>query len=211
MVVILPVEILVWVQGVVRQRAYFIGTWYSYFTNSSIGTPNAVCRFQLFQRWGQPAQQQGRRFPSISSVRVLSIRWLLVFAFLADLIQHIHSLRASGVISFQTARDVGAEVRVFRKSAGTLCATPAVISFLVIGLFYQFFYRNAQRFGDFCDRLNAWLLYKIGLAILPTFVLQCRTSAGESGEGEIRTHGPIAQTDVFKTSALGHYATSPDK
>ena len=29
------------------------------------------------------------------------------------------------------------------------------------------------------------------------------------GGGEIRTHGPIARTDVFKTSALGHYATPP--
>ena len=30
-----------------------------------------------------------------------------------------------------------------------------------------------------------------------------------SGEGEIRTHGELAPADVFKTSALGHYATSP--
>jgi ABC-type sugar transport system permease subunit len=85
----------------------------------------------------QPAQQQGRRFPSISSVRVLSIRWLLVSAFLADTIQQIHSLRASGVISSHAARADGAEARVFRKSAGTLCTTPVAISFLVMGVFYQ--------------------------------------------------------------------------
>src|SRR5579862_470707 len=30
-----------------------------------------------------------------------------------------------------------------------------------------------------------------------------------SGEGEIRTHGPVNETAVFKTAALGHYATSP--
>jgi hypothetical protein len=29
------------------------------------------------------------------------------------------------------------------------------------------------------------------------------------GEGEIRTPGRLAPTDVFKTSALVHYATSP--
>ena len=29
------------------------------------------------------------------------------------------------------------------------------------------------------------------------------------GEGEIRTRGGVASTDVFKTSALDHYATSP--
>ena len=80
----------------------------------------------------QPAQQQGRRFPSISSLRVLSIRRLLVSGFLADSIQQIHSLRASGLISSQAARAAGAEVRVFRKSAGSLCTTPAAISFLVI-------------------------------------------------------------------------------
>ncbi len=31
----------------------------------------------------------------------------------------------------------------------------------------------------------------------------------KSGEGEIRTRGRLAPTDVFKTSALDHYATSP--
>ncbi len=29
------------------------------------------------------------------------------------------------------------------------------------------------------------------------------------GEGEIRTHGPLSGTAVFKTAALGHYATPP--
>ena len=84
----------------------------------------------------QPAQQQGRRIPSKSSVCVLSIRRLLVSGFLADSIQQIHSLRASGVISSHAASDAGEEIRIFRKSSGTLCTTPAEISFLVISLSY---------------------------------------------------------------------------
>src|SRR3989344_5271321 len=100
-----------------------------------------------FQRWMQPAQQQGLRFPSISSARVLSIRRLLVSGCLADSTQQIHSLRASGVISSHASSAFGKEVRAFRKSIGTLCATPVAISppaslcevlragFLVIGYF----------------------------------------------------------------------------
>lgn len=75
----------------------------------------------------QPAQQQGRRFPSISSECVLPILRFRVSGFLADSIQHIHSLRASGVIFSHAARALGAEVRVFRKSAGTLCTAPVAI------------------------------------------------------------------------------------
>jgi hypothetical protein len=84
------------------------------------------------QRWRQPGQQQGRRFPSISSVRVLSIRRALVSGFLAESIQHIHSLRARGVISSHAASAFESEVRGFGKSGGTLCTTPEAISFLVI-------------------------------------------------------------------------------
>ena len=32
---------------------------------------------------------------------------------------------------------------------------------------------------------------------------------GDGGEGEIRTHGGVAPTPVFKTGAFGHSATSP--
>ena len=31
----------------------------------------------------------------------------------------------------------------------------------------------------------------------------------KNGGGEIRTHGPVAQTPVFKTGALDHSATPP--
>jgi hypothetical protein len=47
-------------------------------------------------RWAHPGRQQGRRFPSLRLEQPHSIRRLLVSAFLADSIQHIHSLRASG-------------------------------------------------------------------------------------------------------------------
>ena len=80
----------------------------------------------LFQRCLQPAQQQGRRI----SLRILSrptvIRRALVSSCLADVIQQIHSLRASGVISSHRESALGSEARAFRKSTGILCATPAV-------------------------------------------------------------------------------------
>lgn len=68
-----------------------------------------------------PAQQQGRRFPAISSSRVLSMWFLLVFGFLVEIVQQIHSFRASGVISSHAALAFGVEVRAFFKSAGNLC------------------------------------------------------------------------------------------
>jgi hypothetical protein len=55
-----------------------------------------------------------------------------VSGFLAESIQHIHSLRARGVISSHAASAFGSEVRGFRKSGGTLCTTPEAISFLAI-------------------------------------------------------------------------------
>ena len=63
----------------------------------------------------------------------------LVSAFLPDVTQQIHSLRASGVISSHTVRAADVEIMAFRKSSGILCATPPAILFLVIRLFYQIF------------------------------------------------------------------------
>ena len=142
----------------------------------------------------QPAQQQGLRFPSISSVRVLSIRWLLVSAFLADSIQQIHSLRASGVISSHAARAAPEEVRTFRKSVGTLCTTPVAIPFLVIRLLYQIFRWNAQCFGE-------GRIFKLGFA---TQLLHYPTGGGY----RIRTCEGL-RPRVFKTRALNHSANSP--
>ena len=53
----------------------------------------------------------------------------LVSAFLADSIQQIHSLRASGVISSHAVNACGSEVRAFFKSAGIWCTTPPEIFF----------------------------------------------------------------------------------
>jgi len=39
-------------------------------------------------------------------------------------------LRASGVISSHFLKDLGNELRIFRKSDGILCTTPEAISFL---------------------------------------------------------------------------------
>ncbi len=85
-----------------------------------------------FQRWGQPGQQQGRRIPSLSSVRTRSMCCLLVSGLLTEMTQQIHSLRASGVISSHFARAAGSEMRTFRKSAGTACTAPRETALLVM-------------------------------------------------------------------------------
>lgn len=107
-----------------------------------------------FSRWGQPAQQQGRRFPSLSSVHTRSIRLRLVSGFLASSTQQIHSLRASGVISSQFDSATLSEMRAFRKSSGTLCTTPLETSFLTIVLLCQHFYRKTERFSSFRDNVE---------------------------------------------------------
>src|SRR3989344_4108618 len=86
-----------------------------------------------------PAQQQGLRIPPRSFESAFLIRILLVSAFLPDVTQQIHSLRASGVISSHTARAAGIEIIARRKSAGSLCTTPVASAFLLITLFYQIF------------------------------------------------------------------------
>jgi hypothetical protein len=55
------------------------------------------------------------------------MRRLLVSGFLADSIQHIHSLRASGVISSHAVNAFGSDVSAFFKSAGNSCTTPLEI------------------------------------------------------------------------------------
>ncbi len=70
-----------------------------------------------------------RRFPSLRLEQPHSIRRLLVSAFLADSIQHIHSLRASGVMSSHAANACGSDASAFFKSAGISCTTPLEICF----------------------------------------------------------------------------------
>ena len=61
---------------------------------------------------------------------------LLVSDFLPEVTQQIHSLRASGVMSFHKACALGAEVSALRKSAGIPCNMP-VATFWVMKLFYH--------------------------------------------------------------------------
>ena len=90
-----------------------------------------MCYFvKLFQRWGQPAQQQDRRMPLRILSRPTIMRRLLVSSFLADVTQQIHSLRASGVISAHTSFTIGSELIALRKSTGILCPAPEAISLL---------------------------------------------------------------------------------
>jgi len=86
----------------------------------------------VFQRWGQPAQQHGRLIPPLSFDSPTLIRRLRVSDCFAEVIQQIHSLRASGVMSSHVARAFGAEASAFRRSAGTLCTPPSAFPFLVI-------------------------------------------------------------------------------
>src|SRR5690242_5265017 len=90
----------------------------------------------LSARWMHPIQQQGRRMPSMSSSTVRRTWSFLVSAVLTDIVQHIHSLRASGVISSQAASALGDAASACRKSVGSLCATPPDICALVIRSYY---------------------------------------------------------------------------
>jgi len=85
----------------------------------------------------QPAQQHGLRIPPPSFESAFLIRIPRVSAFLPEMTQHIHSLRASGVISSHSARTLGAEAMALRKSSGIACTTPPAIVLLLIDLFYQ--------------------------------------------------------------------------
>src|SRR5215468_1738357 len=107
----------------------------------------------------QPIQQQGRRIPSLSSVRTLSTCCLLVSGFLTEIVQHIHSLRASGVRSFQAASAAVSAARAFCRSSGSSCTTPPEISFEVIVINLCYYYKIALSRED-CRRYHpstSWL------------------------------------------------------
>jgi hypothetical protein len=88
-------------------------------------------------RCGQPGQQHGRRIPSLSSKHTLSTCCRLVSSFLTEMVQQIHSLRASGVMSSQTASAFASDASAFRRSAGRSCTTPPEIRTLVIVLSHR--------------------------------------------------------------------------
>ena len=55
------------------------------------------------------------------------MRRFLVSSFLADVTQHIHSLRASGVMLAHTSVTIASDSIALRKSAGILCTVPEAI------------------------------------------------------------------------------------
>jgi hypothetical protein len=72
-----------------------------------------------YQRWIHPAQQQGRLLPWSNSVIVRS-RWSIrVSGLLLEIIQQIHSFRASFVRSFQRSNADSSPSRASCKSDGT--------------------------------------------------------------------------------------------
>lgn len=85
-----------------------------------------------------PAQQQGRRIPLFIFDIAFLIRIFLVSIFLPEVIQHIHSLRARGVISSHADSIALLDTRTSFKSAGTVCTVPLEI-FIVV-LLYQICY-----------------------------------------------------------------------
>lgn len=94
----------------------------------------SACAAVSGYRCGQPGQQQGRRFPSFNSEHTLSIWLALVSGFLTDVVQQIHSLRASGVRLFHLRRAFGSQVNAFRRSVGTSCTTPVAISWCLFAI-----------------------------------------------------------------------------
>src|ERR1700741_199162 len=89
---------------------------------------------QNAHRCGQPGQQHGRLIPSLSSEHTRSTCCRLVSSFLTEMVQQIHSLRASGVMSSQAASAFASDAIAFRRSAGRLYTTPPEIRTVVIGL-----------------------------------------------------------------------------
>src|SRR6185437_402217 len=59
--------------------------------------------------------------------RPTSMRRFLVSSFLADVTQHIHSLRASGVMLAHKSATIASDSIALRKSAGILCTVPEAI------------------------------------------------------------------------------------
>ncbi len=86
-----------------------------------------------FYRWIHPAQQHGLRMPPLSFESAFSMRIVRVSAFLPEVTQQIHSLRASGVTSCHVARALGDRSNARRKSSGSACMVPRCIPPMLIG------------------------------------------------------------------------------
>jgi len=83
------------------------------------------------QRCGQPGQQHGLFMP----LRILSIpilmRRILVSAFLGEVTQQIHSLRANGVNVSQRLFARRSATIAFWRSSGSLCTTQVRLPFKI--------------------------------------------------------------------------------
>ncbi len=95
-----------------------------------------VSLLDCFMRCMQPTQQHGRRTPSNSSIITLSTCFFLVSSVLTFIVQQIHSLRASGVMSSHLSSADSSDNSALSKSGGIWCTTPAEISFVIIHIFY---------------------------------------------------------------------------
>ncbi len=85
--------------------------------------------------------------PAWSSPTARSIRRLRVVPCLAEMIQQIHSFRASGVRSFQDAFVVGSESMALHKSAGVLCTGPGLLSFFTLESIGSMHYFTVKTFA----------------------------------------------------------------
>lgn len=99
--------------------------------------PGTTRRLFFIYRCGQPAQQQGRRMPPDSLEIALPILMPRVSAFLPEITQHIHSLRAKGVVLFHTASALGRATSAARKSLGSVCTVLVVAIGAAICTVYQ--------------------------------------------------------------------------
>ncbi len=84
-----------------------------------------------------PGQQQGRRWPSLSSSWVRRMRRSRVISCLASSTQQMNSLRARGVMSIQASSAVGLAISALRRSVGSLCTTPPATRELLTGPRYR--------------------------------------------------------------------------
>ncbi len=140
----------------------------------------------LSVRCTHPIQQHGRRLPLPRSAIALSTCFARVSGFLTEIVQQIHSLRASGVRPFHVARASGWAASAFRMSAGTPCATPAAMfpSFIGVTVRPRRGCRNETRGRG--DEFKCSLAERVGFE--PT--------------------NPCG-LPLFKSGAFNHSATSP--
>lgn len=79
-----------------------------------------------------PAQQHGRRMPPFIFEMAFPMRIPRVSALTPLVTQQIHSLRASGVMSCQSASTFGVPVIAFRKSSGSLWTVPDAMAVMLV-------------------------------------------------------------------------------